>query len=60
LRELALQDASFFSPDEEPASVAGMIAGYFQASLPARLAMRARMSFRWEAIYRRHIAPLLR
>jgi hypothetical protein len=37
-----------------------MIADYFQTSLPARLAMRARASFRWEAIYRRQIAPLLK
>jgi glycosyltransferase involved in cell wall biosynthesis len=59
LRKLGLDDAAFFSPDEDPARVAGMIAGYFQTSMPARLAMRARASFRWEAIYRRHIAPLL-
>jgi glycosyltransferase involved in cell wall biosynthesis len=59
LRELGLDDATFFSPDEDPVKVAGLIAGYFQTSMPARLAVRARASFRWEAIYRQHIAPLL-
>ncbi len=59
LRELGLDDATFFSPDEDPATVAVILAEYFRSSLPARLAVRARSSFRWEAIYRRHIAPLL-
>lgn len=59
LRKLGLSDAQFFSPDEDPARVANMIANYFQTSMPARLAIRARASFRWEAIYRQHIAPLL-
>lgn len=59
LKKLGMEDATFFSPDEKPAMVAKMIAGYFQTSMPARLAMRVRASFRWEAIYRRHIALLL-
>ncbi|MEW5939585.1 MAG: glycosyltransferase [Chloroflexota bacterium] len=59
LRELGLQDAAFFSPDEDPARVADLIAAYFQSAPPARLAMRARLSFRWEAIYRQRVAPLL-
>jgi glycosyltransferase involved in cell wall biosynthesis len=58
LRKLGLTDAQFFSPDEDPALVANMLADYFKTSLPARLAMRARASFRWEAIYRQHITPL--
>lgn len=59
LRELGLNDAIFFSPDEDPVKVAGMLAEYFQSALPARLAMRVRSSFRWEAIYHQHIAPIL-
>jgi len=59
LRALGLNDATFFSPDENPARVAELIAEYFQTSATARLAMRARSSFRWEAIYVQHIAPLL-
>ena len=60
LRELGLDDAYYFSPDEEPAVIAAAIADYFQSSAPARLAMRARAEFRWEAIYLQHIAPLLK
>lgn len=60
LKKLGKDDAVFFSPDEKPETVAGIIARHFQTSLPARLAMRVRASFRWEAIYREHIAPLLK
>ena len=59
LRELGLNDAYFFSPDEDPAALADLIADHFRSSAPARLAMRTRSTFRWEAIYQRHIAPLL-
>ncbi len=59
LRELGLGDAVFFSPDEEPAKIANMLAEYFQSSSTARLSMRARSSFRWEAVYHQHIAPIL-
>jgi glycosyltransferase involved in cell wall biosynthesis len=58
LRKLGLNDAQFFSPDEDPARVANMIADYFKTSIPARLAIRVRADYRWEAIYRQHIAPL--
>ena len=60
LRELGLSDATFFSPDEDPTKIASLIADYFQSSATARLSMRARSSFRWAAIYRQHIAPLLK
>ena len=60
LRKLGLDDATYFSPDEKPATIAGMLAAYFNTSLPARLAMRVRLSYRWEAIYQRQIAPLLK
>ena len=59
LRELGREDVTYFSPDEDPLNVASLIAGYFQASSTASLSMRARSSFRWEVIYRQHIAPLL-
>ena len=59
LRELGHGDVTYFSPDEDPVKVADSIARYFQSSAPARLAMRARASFRWEAIYRQHIARFL-
>jgi len=59
LRELGREDVTYFSPDEDPVSVAALIARYFQNSHTARLAIRARASFRWEVIYRQHIVPLL-
>ena len=59
LQELGMNDAFYFSPDEDPAVIADVIADYFQSTAPARLAMRARSSFRWEAIYQGYIAPLL-
>jgi glycosyltransferase involved in cell wall biosynthesis len=60
LRALGLNDAAFFSPDEDPAKVAALLVEYFHASSDARLAMRVRADFRWEAIYRQYIAPLFR
>lgn len=59
LRALGLEDATFFSPDESPVVLADRIADYFRSTAPARLSMRARSMFRWEAIYRDHIIPLL-
>jgi glycosyltransferase involved in cell wall biosynthesis len=60
LKKLGKEDVVFFSPDDEPEKIASMISTYFRNSPPARLAMRARASFRWEAIYRQYIAPLLK
>ncbi|MFN8462445.1 MAG: glycosyltransferase [Anaerolineales bacterium] len=44
LKKLGGEDAVFFSPDEKPETVAKLIVSHFQASLPARLAIRARLS----------------
>ena len=59
LRELGMDDVHYFSVDEDPTRVAALIASFFQSSAAAKLAMRARASFRWEAIYREQIVPLL-
>ena len=59
LRELGLEDARFFSPDEDPEKVAELLVEHFHSSRSARFAMRARSSFRWEAVYDRQIAPIL-
>ncbi|HCK66629.1 MAG TPA: hypothetical protein DHW49_10235 [Anaerolineae bacterium] len=59
LRELGLEDVTYFSPDENPSRVANLIANYFKNSTTAKLSMRARLNFRWEAIYRQHIVPIL-
>jgi glycosyltransferase involved in cell wall biosynthesis len=59
LRELGLNDATYFRPNEDPAKVARQLADYFQSSPTARLTVRSRSNYRWEAIYRQKIAPLL-
>ena len=59
LHELGLDDATYFSPDEDPARIAAMLAEHFGSSPTARLSMRVRSAFRWEVIYRVRIAPLL-
>jgi len=59
LRELGLEYAFYFSPEADPASVAQTVAAYFQTTPVARLALRARAVYRWEAIYREFLAPLL-
>ena len=60
LRQLGLEDAIYFSPDDDPARIALLLADYFRSSATARLSLRVRSSFRWEAIYHQHIAALLR
>jgi mannosylglucosylglycerate synthase len=60
MRELGLNDAIYFSPDENPTKVANLLADYFRSASLARLTMRARSSFRWEALYHQHIAPLFK
>ncbi|HCR71992.1 MAG TPA: hypothetical protein DIW23_11150 [Anaerolineae bacterium] len=59
LRELGLEDVTYFSADENPNIVAELIANYFRTSQTTKLSMRARLNFRWEAIYRQHIVPIL-
>jgi len=60
LRELGLDDAIYFSSEADPATVASLLADYFDSSLPARLAMRVRSSYRWGAIYEKQIKPLIK
>jgi glycosyltransferase involved in cell wall biosynthesis len=59
LRVLGQEEATYFSPDEDPAHVARLIADRLQHDVAYRLATRVRRSFSWDSIYRNHIAPLL-
>jgi mannosylglucosylglycerate synthase len=59
LKELAGENAVYFSPDEEPRLVAALIAGRLQADPVYRMRVRVRRQFTWEAVYRKQIAPLL-
>jgi glycosyltransferase involved in cell wall biosynthesis len=59
LRELGGAEATYFSPEADPASVANLIATQLTASPTFRFAARARRVFTWEHVYTQHIAPLL-
>ncbi|HSO28524.1 MAG TPA: glycosyltransferase [Candidatus Sulfomarinibacteraceae bacterium] len=59
LRELAGDDASYFDPAADPAAVAAVIRTRLASEPVARLAMRARRTYGWRAIYRSQIEGLL-
>jgi hypothetical protein len=59
LRGLGLEEATYFSPDAEPESLARQVAHVLRATPTARLAARARAAYTWEQVYDRDIAPLL-
>jgi glycosyltransferase involved in cell wall biosynthesis len=59
LRTLGQEQASYFSPDDDPVHVAQLIAQRLQRDVAYRFAVRVRHSFSWERIYLKHIAPLL-
>jgi len=59
LRELAGEEATYFHPDAKPDDVAELIAEHFRHDPQARLALRARSVYSWDAIYRLHLEPLL-
>jgi mannosylglucosylglycerate synthase len=59
LRALGRDDASYFSADASPESVARLIAARLAADPVYNFATRARSNYTWRGIYARHIAPLL-
>ncbi|MBI1794624.1 MAG: glycosyltransferase family 4 protein [Chloroflexi bacterium] len=59
LRALGLDDVSYFSPDEDPHQVAGLIADTLNNDPVYRFATRTRQQYTWEQIYQEKIAPLL-
>ncbi len=59
LRALSQADATYFSPDDDPALVAQLITERLQPDMACRFAARVRRSFSWESIYRDCIAPVL-
>ncbi|MGQ0603849.1 MAG: glycosyltransferase [Anaerolineales bacterium] len=59
LRDLAGEAAVYFSPDADPAQVADSVAARLQSDEAFQLSARVRGTFTWEAVYRRHLAPLL-
>ena len=59
LRALGGDDVTYFSPDDDPAVIAALLADHFRRDGVARWAMRARRTFSWARVYADHIAPLL-
>jgi glycosyltransferase involved in cell wall biosynthesis len=59
LHALGLQDATYFSPDANPDTVAAQIADRLLHDPQYQLAVRLRRAYTWERIYSQHIAPLL-
>jgi glycosyltransferase involved in cell wall biosynthesis len=59
LRELGGDEAVYFSPEADPADVAGLMSARFRRDPIYHLAARARDAYTWEGVYARHIAPLL-
>lgn len=59
LRALAGRWATFFSPDERPQALAGLIFRRLQDDPVYQLRISTRQKYSWDAIYQRQIAPLL-
>jgi len=58
LRALGQNEATYFSPDDDPAYIAQLIAQRLQPEAAYQFAVRVRRNFSWERIYLDHIAPL--
>jgi glycosyltransferase involved in cell wall biosynthesis len=59
LRALAGEQATYFSPEVEPAALASAIARRLTDDPVYELRRRVRGDFTWEGVYARQIAPLL-
>ena len=58
LRELAMDQANYFSPESAPEEIGAKIEAYLQASVVYQLRTRLRM-YEWSRVYKEVIAPLL-
>jgi glycosyltransferase involved in cell wall biosynthesis len=59
LRELAGEEATYFSPKDAPQKVAARIASRLEHDPAYRMRVRVRHEHTWDAVYSRQIAPLL-
>jgi glycosyltransferase involved in cell wall biosynthesis len=59
LRELGGDSVFYFRPDDEPETVAALVAGRLQNDPVFRLAAETRRHFTWDRIYKEKMAPLL-
>jgi len=60
LKKLGGEFVSYFSPQEDPNTVAKTIAAYFETSKVFGLRVSVREQFTWKSIYATKIAPLFR
>ena len=60
LEDLAGAYATYFSPQEDPASIADTIAEQLASNREFQLRAHVREGYTWEGIYTRQIAPLLK
>lgn len=59
LRELAREEAAYFSLDAEPSTVAAMVRDRLLGDGAYRFGARARRAYSWKGIYSKHIERLL-
>lgn len=59
LRSLGGSNATYFSPDADPAELANRIVNHLAFDPIFRMRARVRREFSWEGLYAREIAPLL-
>jgi glycosyltransferase involved in cell wall biosynthesis len=59
LRSLSSSNATYFSPDADPAELANRIVNHLAFDPVFRMRVRVRREFSWEQIYTREIEPLL-
>jgi len=59
LRALGGGEATYFAPQEDPASVAAKVIGAMRANPVHRAAARVRADYSWDQVYRRYLGPLL-
>jgi mannosylglucosylglycerate synthase len=59
LRALAGEYATYFSPDDDPARVARLIAQRLRSDPLYQMRVKVRKEYTWDAVYQNKIAPLL-
>jgi len=59
LRELAMENVTYFDPDANPVEVAKQVKVRLEANLTSRWGRRAKHGYTWDQIFSQHIKPLL-
>lgn len=59
LQEIGEDDAHYFDPTADPASVAALVAAQLKVNPQFRFKVRVRKNYSWQSIYEKQIAPLI-